>query len=263
MLQRCPKCGMVRRIDDAQSSDLTTCSSCHHNFIPVNHDAKAARVTLTRAQLEMPEVEEFVVLLVNIASDGVLEYQELQKLTDWLNGHVHLDVPAVRFLVDLMVRVCADGKIAAEEMFEIQLGIERALPKQYRTQITEARKAAYYNQPASDNQLDAISAMTHERPVGLSRREASERLDELYTNPPASNRQLMFLRFWNRMDLANKSRREISEWMDEFIQADHARWLAWDLFKADSGDDGSQCDPSFVPIGAGEKYLRKVYQNFD
>jgi hypothetical protein len=162
----------------------------------------------------------------------------------------------------MMLRVCADGKITTEEIFEIQLGIERVLPKEYRTQITEARQAVYYNQPASEKQLDAIQGMTHERPSGLTRREASEKLDRLFVDPPASNRQLMFLRFWNRMDLAGKSRREICAWMDEFIQGDHARWLAWDMFKGDCGDDGSQRDPSFVPLGAGDAYLEKVYRRF-
>lgn len=250
------------RIDDSQSAEIATCNSCNHSFSPRNESTTGARVTLTRAQLKMPEIEEFVVLLVNIASDGVLEYTELQKLSDWLNSHIHLDVPAVKFMVDLMLRVCADGKITDEEIFEIQLGIECVLPKEYRTQITEARKTAYYDQPASANQLDAIEGMTHQRPVGLSRREASEMLDSLFTDPPASNRQLMFLRFWNRMDLATKSRREISEWMDAFIQADQARWLAWDLFKDECGDEGSQRDPSFVPIDAGDKYLEKVYREF-
>jgi hypothetical protein len=250
------------RINDSQVSNRVTCDGCNHNFSVQSEDSNPARITLTKAQLKMPENEEFVVLLVNIASDGVLEYEELQKLTDWLNAHAHSEVPAVRFMIDLMVRVCADGKITNEEIFEIQLGIERILPKEYRIKITDARKAVYYRQPASDNQLDAIESMSHQRPVGLTRREASEMIEQLYTKPPASNRQLMFLRFWNRMDLATKSRRDISEWMDAFIQADHARWLAWDLFKNETGDDGSQRDPSFVPIGAAENYLKMVNQPF-
>ena len=159
----------MMRVNNAQAHDPIICASCSHSFSPRNESAAAARVTLIRAQLKMPEIEEFVVLLVNIASDGVLEYEELQKLTDWLNRHVHLDVPAVKFMVDLMVRVCADGKITDEEIFEIQLGIERVLPKEYRAQIVDARKAAYYDQPASANQLDTIGSITHERPVGLSR----------------------------------------------------------------------------------------------
>ncbi len=252
----------MMRVDDARANELIVCRSCNQSFSALNELATPARITLTRAQMKMPEIEEFVVLLVNIASDGVLEYEELQKLTDWLNGHIHLDVPAVKFMFDLMIRVCADGKITSEEVFEIQLGIERVLPKEYRTQITEARKAAYYDQPASANQLDTIASISHERPVGLSRRQASEMLDRLFSDPPASNRQIMFLRFWNRTELATKSRREISEWMDSFIQADQARWLAWDMFKEECGDDGSQRDPSFVPIGVGEKYLKKVHRQY-
>ncbi len=37
-------------------------------------------------------------------------------------------------------------------------------------------------------------------------------------------------------------------------------WLAWDLFKTESGDDGSQPDPSFVAIGAAEKYLENIHR---
>jgi hypothetical protein len=96
--------------------------------------------------------------------------------------------------------------------------------------------------------------MTNKRPIGLSRGQASEMME----NPPASNRQIMFLRFWNKMDLVNRSRHEISEWMDAFINEDRTRWMAWDLYKNESHDDGTQHDPSSVPIGAGEKYLKKI-----
>jgi hypothetical protein len=210
----------------------------------------------------MPEVQEFVALLVKIASDGVLEYEDLQALAEWLNTHIHLDLPALKFMIDLMLRICADGKITDEHIFEVQLGIERVLPKDLRTQITEARKTAYYSQPASSNQLDVIEGMMHQRPTGLSKRQASEMIEALFREPPPSNRQIMFLRFWDRMDLANKTRREISEWMDAFIGDDYARWLAWDLFKEESGDDGSQRDPSCVPLGAAQKYLEKVNRRF-
>jgi len=250
------------RVDDSKVREPVSCSSCNHSFSIESAAATPARVTLTKSQLKMPEVEEFVVLLVNIASDGALSHEDLQKLTDWLNMHAKLEVPAVRFMVDLMLRICADGKLTDEEIFEVQLGIERVLPKDFRTKVAETRKSVYYDQPASENQLDTIENIIHRRPAGLNRRQASEMLDDLFKNPPASNRQIMFLRFWNRMDLATKSRREISQWMDSFIKADRARWLAWDLFKEDCDDDGSQRDPSFVPIGAAEKYLKKVYAEF-
>jgi len=262
MLQHCPNCRSLVRIEESQLGQLAKCLSCDHAFLIDVLPALGQRVTLTKKHLQIKEVEEFVVLLVNIASDGALEYEDLEKLTAWLNSHSHLDVPAVKFMIDLMLRICADGKITDEEVFEIQLAIERVLPKEFRTRIAEARKSAYYDQPASVNQLDTIQSIIHRRPEGLTRRAASEMLDQLFANPPASNRQLMFLRFWDRLDLADKSRREISEWMSSFINEDQARWLAWDLFKADYRDDGSQRDPSFVPIGAATEYLEKVYQGF-
>jgi hypothetical protein len=216
------------------------------------------RITLTKAQLQIPEVQEFVELLVKIAADGVLEYEELQSLTEWLNNHSKSEIPAIRFMFDLMIAICADGKITDEEIFEVQLAIERILPKEFRNQIAAKRKTVYYAQPASQNQLDLIQQFRGTRPAGLTRAEASEVIDQMFQNPPASNRQLMFLRFWNRMDLAHLSRREIAEWMDEFTTQDPSVWEAWTLFKNESGDDGEQNDPSFVPIGAGEKYLGRV-----
>jgi hypothetical protein len=58
---------------------------------------------------------------VRIASDGVLEYEELQMLTVWLNDHSKSEVPAIRLMFDLLIRVCGDEKITDEEMLEIQL----------------------------------------------------------------------------------------------------------------------------------------------
>jgi hypothetical protein len=219
------------------------------------------RITLTKTQLEILEVHEFVELLVKIAADGVIEYEELELLTDWLNNHSESQVLAIRFMFDLMIAICADGKITDEEIFEVQLAIERILPKEFRDRIVAKRKTVYYSQPASENQLDLIEKFQRKRPVGLTRAEASEVIDGLFQNPPASNRQIMFLRFCNRMDLSHLSKREIVDWMDEFINQNPLVWKAWNLFKKESSDDGEQNDPSFVPIGAGEKYLQKIRES--
>ncbi len=217
------------------------------------------RITLTKTQAKLPEIQQFIELLVQIAADGVVSYEELQTLTEWLNTHKECDVSAVKYLFQLLLRVCEDGKITDDETFEIQLGIERILPKEYRIQITEKRKSVYYNQPASDSQLELIQKMTGSRPLGLTRSQASETLDSLfnnYSNSTATPRQIMFLRFWNRVDLISRTRQEISEWMSSFINEDQTHWAVWQLFKDDVDDDGSQRDPSFVPIGACEKYLK-------
>ena len=57
---------------------------------------------------------------MRIASDGVLEYEELQMLTVWLNDHSKSEVPAIRLMFDLLIRVCGDEKITDEENKEYQ-----------------------------------------------------------------------------------------------------------------------------------------------
>jgi len=141
-----------------------------------------------------------------------------------------------------------------------RLAIERVLPKEQRAEIAETRKAVYYDQPASASQLDLIEELTFRRPEGLTRRAASEMIDEFFSNPPPTNRQLMVLRFWNRLDLSGCSRREISDWMDAFLNEDVYRWGAWELYKKESGDDGLQNNPLAVPIGVGESYLARVHR---
>jgi hypothetical protein len=252
MLQRCPHCAAVIRFDEQPIPAALACSSCSQSFTPQSESS--GRVTLTRAQLkEHSELEDLVVLLVRIAADGVLEHSELQLLTDWLNNHVHMDVPAVKFLVEVILRVCADGQITPEEIYEIQLAIERVLPKEYRTNISAARQAVYYSQPASESQLATIQRFTGQCPAGSSRGQASEMLDRLYNGP--SCRQLMLLRFWNKMEFATQTRDEVSQWIDSFMDDEH--WAAWDRYKQEIGDDGSQRDPSFVPLGVGNDYLLK------
>jgi hypothetical protein len=70
-------------------------------------------------------------------------------------------------------------------------------------------------------------------------------------------RQTMVIRFWNRMDLVGSSQWEVERWLTEFYKEDPRRKNAWEAFKLEVGDDGSQHDPSSMPIGAGERYLHK------
>ena len=243
-------------MDDKDTCTPTSCDSCNHTFTPSPENKRGLRVTLTRAEMKMPEIQELAELLVKIASDGALEYEELQALTEWLNNHNRLEIAGVKYLIDVMLQICADGVISEQEVWEVQLAIERVLPKEFRSQIIEARKAQYYSQPATAAQLDLIEKLTNSRPADLTRRQASEILDGVFN--ATTNRQIMFLRFWDKEELASNGRHEVSAWMDAFIEDDPARWAAWTIFKAESGDDGSQRDPSCVPVGIGPKYLVKV-----
>src|ERR1019366_2919666 len=62
----------------------------------------------------------------------------------------------------------------------------------------------------------------------------------------------------NRLDLASSSKNELSEWVNRFYEEDPRRKAAWEIFKLEQGNDGSQSDPSWVPVGIGEAYLQKA-----
>jgi len=143
-------------------------------------------------------------------------------------------------------------------LVEIQLGVERVLPQSTRAEIRRNRLALippHLAEPATDRQLDYIHILGGSPPPGLSKWDASELIDQLKHNPPASPRKIMFLRFWGQTDLIGRSRDEVTVWMSEFIDQDERRKQAWNRYKDEIGDDGSQRDPSFVAIGIGPNYL--------
>ena len=119
---------------------------------------------------------------------------------------------------------------------------------------------------ATERQMEYIRSLGGNPRPGLSRAEAEELIPQLQTKQyqtlaqqqPPTQRQMMVLRFWNRTDLAQASKWEVEQWLTKFYDEDTRRRKAWELFKAKAGDDGSQHDPSFVPLGAGENYLKRV-----
>lgn len=118
---------------------------------------------------------------------------------------------------------------------------------------------------ATDKQLDYIRSLGGNPSPGFSRADVDEiipHLEKEFRESPAKQqlptpRQMMVLRFWNRMDLAQSSKWAVEQWMSQFYSEDPRRKAAWEAFKLETGDDGSQHDPSSVPIGAGEIYLNK------
>lgn len=216
------------------------------------------RLSLTKGQLALPIGQAFFSLLSDIGKDGILEYEELERLSDFLNRNKDCGIPGVSFLFNLMVEVCEDQNITSEELVEIQLGVERVLPPAARAEIKRSRLALIpppLPEPATERQLEYIRILGGTPPPGLSKWDASELIDQLKQSPPASPRQIMFLRFWGRTDLVGCSRDEVTAWMSEFIDEDERRKHAWNRYKEEIGDDGSQRDPSFVPIGIGVRYL--------
>jgi hypothetical protein len=110
---------------------------------------------------------------------------------------------------------------------------------------------------ASENQLQYIHNLGGNPPAGISHGDAAVMIKELLAKQPPSPRQMMILRFWNKTDLMQASKDEVAAWLDQFYNEDPRRKEAWETFKLENGDDGSQRDPSWVPIGVGESYLSR------
>ena len=299
--------------------------------------AKGTRFTFTPKQCETPEVQELVNLLIEIERDGFVTEQGICQLNEWLESKADPNILAMLFLLDISRDVLSCGKPTNDAAFEMQLAIERVLPKHIRKPIYEKRiKAEEFllasektiaeirrlggnppsgltrrqafqmesdlNDPATENQIAYIRRLGGNPPPMVSFQAASDLIDRLLHsvkatekqleyirsmggNPPPNfsradadelipelqaqqreilekqllltPRQLMVLRFWNRLDLADKSKWDVEQWLDMFYHEDFRRKVAWETFKLENEDDGSQRDPSWVPIGAGESYLRK------
>jgi hypothetical protein len=120
-------------------------------------------------------------------------------------------------------------------------------------------------QSATEKQIQYIRDLGENPRMGLSKADASMLIEQLQAQrhesfakgEPPSPRQIMVLRFWNRMDLEQSSKWEIEQWQNQFYAEDPRRKVAWEAFKLEIGDDGSQHDPSCVPVGAGENYLSR------
>jgi len=119
---------------------------------------------------------------------------------------------------------------------------------------------------ATEKQLQFIRDLGGNPPAGLSRAGAEELIPQLQAKQyessakqqPPTPRQMMVLRFWNMLDLVQLSKWHVEKWQRQFYDEDPRRKAAWESFKAEKGDDGSQRDPSWVPLGAGESYLSKL-----
>jgi hypothetical protein len=255
------------------------------------------RVALTKAQCATPDGQELVNLLLEVVRDGLVTAEGFRQLQRWLEGRSEAQLPAVAFLSRMTGEGASRGELTPGDIFELQFAIERVLPKELRDQVVANRRHAWSQTPATDNQIEYLRdlggtptiGMTKEEasalieqlqprptekqiafirdlggtaPPNISRRQASELIDHLLAESEAkpTPRQIMLLRFWNRRDLANGPRHRIAEWLDGFYKEDPRRKLAWEMFKIEAGDDGSQHDPSSVPIGAGETYLDAAAQ---
>jgi len=228
------------------------------------------RITLTKAQVASDVGQRLVARLQQISEDGRFALEEIRSLHDLLVMGPS-ELPCVTFLRRLTTEVLLDGHLDDDEAYELRLAIERVLPKAIREQVTarlagikrpaqDESEVIYVEEaePATQRQLDYIRSLGGTPAASLGKWEASDVIDTLKQRAVASNRQIMVLRFWNCLHIASGGRHAITDWMDAFYAEDTDRKGAWELFKSENGDDRSQRDPSWVELGIGHAYLRRV-----
>ena len=283
-----------RELFDPENPPEIACPHCGkqiHLYIP---KASPGRVTFTKTQCEMPVVQDLIRLLCDISGRGSDCADGVRALNAWLRKAPYCDIAAVNFLLSATNDFLTGGQ-TDREIYTMHLAIERVLPKNLRDGVIQRRQDAWHESPASERQLSYIRDLGGKATVGMTRQEASELIDRLtqFTasekqldyirslggTPPTgiskseastlieqlqneqdgpTLRQLMVLRFWNRMDLENSSKHEIAAWLEHFYKENPLRKIAWEWFKLEQGDSGSQSDPSWVPLGIGETYLGKA-----
>ena len=110
---------------------------------------------------------------------------------------------------------------------------------------------------ATERQLQYIRDLGGNPPAGITHADAAGIIRQLLARQQPTPRQMMVLRFWNKTDLMQSTKDEVAAWLGQFYDEDPRRKEAWEKFKLENEEDGSQHDPSFVPMGAGESYLSR------
>lgn len=117
---------------------------------------------------------------------------------------------------------------------------------------------------ATGKQLELIRSLGGNADLGFSRADADQIISKLLakqSQPLAADelpmvRQIQILRFWDRIDLIRSSKMEVAMWLNQFYDEDPRRQAAWETFKSEYGDVWLD-EPSWVPMGMGESYLKK------
>jgi putative phage-type endonuclease len=177
------------------------------------------RISLTKAQCDEPVVQELIALLVETEKDGFVADDDARKLVAWLEGKNNFEIPAFNFLLETARAVLACGELTTRTIpeidiaLELQLAIERVLPKQVRDPIKAKRVEAVnrmrYKVPASKGVLDYIRGLGGTPRYGMTASEAEELKDELYHQP--TTRQLEYIRDLGANPPSNLTRQTASE----------------------------------------------------
>jgi hypothetical protein len=97
-------------------------------------------VTLSKGHRDTAVGLELVELLTELAADGNVSREEMERLRGWLEIDHGVDFPALPFLYETIDQISSDGEITEDELDRLALAIERVLPKDVRLAATAKRK---------------------------------------------------------------------------------------------------------------------------
>lgn len=160
----CPHCGLQAQLSipkqEAKPAEIPTEEvSALRLQQGATVSLKSPRMTLTKTQGASPTGQALINLLVEIGNDGIVTEEEVHRLQRWLMENVESDIPAVGFLLRLSQQVLLDSKVTQDEAIEIQVAIERVLPKDIRREITKKRWEASRHLPASEAKRKLLENM--------------------------------------------------------------------------------------------------------
>jgi hypothetical protein len=223
---RCQSCGghIEFNLDgfDPEGILLVSCPHCEANtqlYVPAprSETKRGQRVTLTAALCATPLVKDFLDLVSVVEEDGVVSEGEARTLTDWLAKNPTDDIPAFKFLSDTLAQRLGKSQFSRDDGYQIQLAIERVLPKDMRTQLIEKRRAAWRGSPASENQLTYIRDLGGSRQPEMTRATASALIERMATSVPATEKQLNFIRDLGGSPPVGITKSEASALIDELL----------------------------------------------
>jgi hypothetical protein len=197
----CPHCGSETHLYIPNANEVSHITSVQEASAPRKHKqvtiVKGTRIALTPAQRESPIGQELINLLIQISHDGPVTEKGIRQLNDWLEVRADSEILAIDFLLGISRKVLRLGKATREEMCEMQLAIERVLPKNLRPDIVEKRREVWLQDwihssdrpKATEAQLDYIRGLGGTPPPGLNVPEASELIERLLKNHTPSTNQ--------------------------------------------------------------------------
>ena len=130
-------------------------------------EKKRGQVVLRGNATESGIAAELLVLLEDVAADGVITDAEIRQLQLWLNANRDSGLPSIIFLHETIEQILEDGKVSNSERRALHQAIERVLPKELREVAKAVRSSRELLEKAriKEEREEAARERKRNRPV--------------------------------------------------------------------------------------------------